>query len=148
MCSSDLVVMALHLVMNYLLTGNLVMVAYFAYTGRGVEWKWQGVVATALKANIAGMVVLGCTGALSAMGKTALALELEGARTLLQRLSAHVGEAAHPLLRGGVLHPVVATSIGLLMVWMCGLVVHHRPTREVRAVSRWVVGLYLAQFAF
>lgn len=142
------VVMAIHLVMNYLLTGNLVMLTYFAFTGRGVEWRGQGVVATALKANIAGMVVLGCTGALSAMGKTAFALELAGARTLSERIAAHVGEAAHPLLRGGMLHPVVATSIGLLMVWMCGLVVHHRPTREVKALSKWVVFLYLAQFAF
>lgn len=141
------VMMPFHLVNTYLLTGNLAMLTYFGFTGRDVTWRRQGVTATALKAIIAGMVVLGCTGALSALGKTAFAMELASARTFSERLAAHLGESAPALLRGGAMHPVVATTIGLLILWMCGMVVKNRPGWQVKAAAQWVVGLYAAQFA-
>ncbi|MCW5937358.1 MAG: heme o synthase [Fimbriimonadaceae bacterium] len=142
------VTMPLHLVNNLVLFAALALCAYWSAGGQKWAWKGQGQVAGALRWAAGGMVALGMTGAISAMGRTAFEHELKGASTLVQRLMLHVGEGAHPLLRGGVVHPLIATSVGLLIVWACGLVVEQRPRPEVRFWARATVGLFLFQFVF
>jgi protoheme IX farnesyltransferase len=142
------VTMPLHLMNNYLLASALVAAAFVARTGRTPTFKGQGQVGSGVKWAAGGMFVLGATGALSALGKTAFEHELAGVRGFAERIALHVATDAHPLLKGGIVHPLIATSVGLLIVWICGLLAQSRPTPGVRKWARWTVGLYLAQMAF
>ncbi len=140
-----MVVMSLHLMNNFFLLGSLIMTVFWASGGHRVTWKNQGITATALKAAMAGMFLMGITGAISAMGKTAYSLELSGVTALSQRIAMHLGPDAPAILKGGVLHPLITTSVGLLILWLCGVIVHERDHSSVRKWARVVVGLYCAQ---
>jgi protoheme IX farnesyltransferase len=142
------VAMPLHLVNNYVLVAALVAAVFAARTGRTPTFKGQGQVGSGVKWAAAGVFALGATGALSALGKTAFEHELASVRGIAERIALHVAPDAHPLLRGGVVHPLIATSVGLLIVWVCGLLSQARPAPEVRRWARWTVGLYVAQMAF
>jgi len=142
------VTMPFHLMSTYALTGSLTLAWHYARGGERLRWRGQGGVGTALKAMVAGLAVLGMTGAISALGKTAFALELASAKTVAERWAQHLGENAPAILRGGVLHPLVATSVGVIVLWLAGYVTEHRPTPGVQKWSRWTVGLYIGQFVF
>ncbi len=141
------VTMPVHLMNNYLLMAALLATAYWAGGGRRPERSSQGGVGAGIRWLFGAMFVLGATGAFSALGKTAFEHELSFAKDFAERMWLHIGPNADPLLRGGVLHPLIATSVGLLVVWVCGLVSHERPTREVKFWARWTVGLYIGQMA-
>ncbi len=142
------VTMPLHLVNNYVLVAALVFAAFWAGGGRETVWRGQGQVLRGLKWLAGGLFALGATGAFSALGKTAFEHELRGARNLAERAMMHVGDGAHPLLKGGVVHPLIATSVGLLLVWVCGSIVQARPDPQVRKWARWSVGLFVVQYLF
>lgn len=140
--------MPVHLVNNYFLLAFLTLGAFWAGGGRIGSWKNQGTVASALKLTFGGMFVLGMTGAISAMGKTAFSRELEGTSGVIERLNMHVGEGAHPLLRGGVIHPIIATSVGLLLIWACSFIMQERPDAQVRKWASNSIWLFMVQFVF
>lgn len=142
------IAMPLHLMNTYILMANLGMLCFFALTNREVSWKAKGTTATALQAMIVGLVVIGATGAISALGKTAYAIELASANSIAERFAMHLSSTAPALLRGGVLHPVLATSIGLLLTWLAGVVVGQRKSPEVRRAAMWTTSIYWVQFAF
>ncbi|MBS1724672.1 MAG: protoheme IX farnesyltransferase [Armatimonadetes bacterium] len=144
------VTMPLHLVNNYFLIGALSCAAYWsATTYRPARHGSPGAkpIDSALKWLFGSFLVLGATGAFSALGKTAFEHELSFAKGFAERLWLHIGPDAHPFLRGGIVHPLIATSVGILVFWMCSLVSHAHPTDEVKRWSRTVVGLYLLQMA-
>ncbi|MBS1710082.1 MAG: protoheme IX farnesyltransferase [Armatimonadetes bacterium] len=142
------VTMPFHLMSTYALTGSLTLAWHYARGGERLRWRGQGGVGTALKAMVAGLAVLGMTGAISALGKTAFALELASAKSVAERWAQHLGENAPAILRGGVLHPLVATSVGVVVLWLSGYVTDRRPVPGVQKWSKWTVGLYIGQFVF
>lgn len=142
------VTMPLHLVNNYFLLGALTVAGLTASKGISMTWKRQGAVGTALKLGLGGFFILGMTGAVSALGKTAFSSELAKATDWSQRIAMHLGPNAAPLLKGGVLHPLVATSVGLLIVWVCGYVATNRDDEDVRFWAKATVGMYVLQFTF
>lgn len=145
---SRAITMPIHLVNNYILLGSLVVAALAATNISKPSFKHQGAVGTSLKFALGGFFLLGMTGALSAMGKTAYSTELAQANTFFQRIQMHLGDAAPPLLRGGVLHPLLATSVGLLIVWVCGFVANKRKDPDVEFWAKATVSVYSVQFVF
>ncbi|MBS1713126.1 MAG: protoheme IX farnesyltransferase [Armatimonadetes bacterium] len=137
--------MPIHLVNNFIAIAALAATAYYAGTGRRFAWRGQGAVSAALAWAFGAMFLLGATGAFSALGKTAFEHELSFAKSFAERMWLHVGPEAHPLLRGGVAHPLIATSVGILLIYVCGLIAHARPSAQVKAWARWTVGLYIVQ---
>ncbi|MBX3111062.1 MAG: heme o synthase [Fimbriimonadaceae bacterium] len=142
------VTMPVHLMSTFALTASLTLAWHFGRGGERVRFAGQGGVGTALKAMVGGVALLGVTGAISALGKTAFALELASAKTIADRWAQHLGENAPAILKGGILHPLVATSVGVIVLWLAGYVSEHRPTPAVHKWSRWTVGLYVGQFVF
>ena len=144
------VTMPLHLMNNYFLLASLACAAYWLAGGRRPSVDKSGLkqdsqLRSALSWSFAAMFVLGATGAFSALGKTAFEHELSFAKTFAERMWLHVGPNASPLLKGGVVHPLIATSVGLLIVWICGLVSHIRPSSTVKSWARASVALYVVQ---
>lgn len=143
------ITMPLHLVNTFLLMGALTMTVYWARGG--AAWSFRGVrdgVGSALKWAFGGMFALGMTGAISAMGKTAFSTELKLANTFFERVMMHIGEDAHPVLRGGVMHPLLAMAVGLMVILAARLAMERREGPGVRLWANWTVGLYLFQMVF
>lgn len=142
------ITMPLHLINTFLLLGSLTICAYTATHREKVSLKNQGPVGTALKASLIGMFVLGASGAISAMGKTAFSTELEATQSLADRLNLHLGENAHVLLRGGISHPLLATSIAVMILMVCNFVTSRRDSREVHQWAKVTAGFILVELAF
>lgn len=139
------ITMPLHLVNNYLLLAALIGCAFWASGGKFKKLKEQGALANSLYWAFGSMFVLGATGAFSALGKTAFEHELAPVKNFAERMWLHVGPQANPILRGGVLHPLIATSVGLLLLWVCGAISHQRPSKEVRSLAKITIGIYAFQ---
>jgi heme o synthase len=142
------ITMPLHLVNNYLLVAALIVTVLPPAIAARIRPKRQGEVGGLLWASAWGMFLLGATGALSAMGKTAFQRELEAAQGLAARMSMHFGDSAHPLLRGGVIHPLIATSVLILILAACSAAMKKRPCPEVDAWAKRTIGITLFQMAF
>ena len=141
------VTMPIHLVNNYFLIGALTSAAYWSFGGKQRSIRGQGSLTTALGWAFGAMFLLGATGAFSALGKTAFEHELAPIKGFAERMWLHVGPDANPILRGGVVHPLIATSAGLLVLWLCGVISQLRPSPEVKTWSKVTVGIYLFQMA-
>lgn len=143
------VTMPLHLMNTFALMGALALMAHFARGGRVPSFANQGGMGSAFKWTIGLFFLLGMTGAVSAMGKTAFHAELAMANTFMDRVNMHLGDSAHPVLRGGVLHPLLAMAAGLVLLFTTRLAMERREKNaEVQRWGNWTIWLYVVQMAF
>jgi len=134
-------VMAFHVVSTFLLLGALSLAAL---SGSGeaqfrVKLKGQGTVGWILGMAAFGIITLGVSGAVSALGH-----QLHETNDVLK---AALNPATHWMVRLQPLHPFIAASIGLYLMLAVGLLQHLRPDSRVKQAGRWVVGLFLGQLA-
>ncbi len=141
------VTMPFHLINTFGLIGAYTLAVYFARGGSRIQFR-SGAVSNALKWAGGAFIAIGMTGAISALGKTAYAQELSVANTLMERLNMHIGMNAAPILKGGVLHPLIATAAGLVILFAVRLTMDRRPNPKVQVWGRWTIGLYVFQMAF
>ncbi len=97
---------ALHLANTFLLVGSLALTAYWASGGNAVQIKGQGAKAWLLGAGLLGMLVIGMSGAVTALGDT-----LFPVRSLAEGIAADMDPNAHFLVRLRVYHPIIAVFI-------------------------------------
>ena len=97
---------ALHLANTFLLVGSLALTAYWASGGKPVQIKGQGAKAWLLGAGLLGMLLIGMSGAVTALGDT-----LFPASSLAEGLAADKDPNAHFLIRLRVYHPVIAVMV-------------------------------------
>lgn len=141
------VTMPVHLVNNYFLVAFLLLASLPKEVALKIRLAKQGEVAAMIWTSLGAMLVLGATGALSAMGKTAFQNELMAAQGFADRLQLHVGADAHPLLKGGVTHPLIATAATLLILFACRQVTRKRPGQSVSFWAGITAGGMLLQMA-
>ena len=134
--------MGFHLVSTFFLLGSLVLTAHFAAGGERVRIKGQGAVGTAVVVGLAGLVLLGITGAISALGDTIFPV-----KSLVEGLQQDIAPTSHIAERLRFFHPLIATSVGLFLVFACGMIARSRPDARTRTLAKWVVGAFLVQFA-
>lgn len=147
--------MAAHLVNTFVLLGMLALAALWARpeagAAEGVEPRSRFPLALAardpaawlLAGAFAGMLVLGASGAVAALGDT-----LFPAASFREGLAQDLAPGAHLLVRLRVLHPVLALGIGVYLVAAATMVAARRPGRAaVRRAARLVAGLFVAQIA-
>ncbi len=133
--------MSLHLTNTFFLLACLVLTAYFASGGRPIRLRSQGFVRWPILAAMAGMLLVGTSGGIAALGDT-----LFPSTSLAEGISQDFLVTAHLFLRLRVLHPVLATSAGVLVVGAATAARALRPgDRAVSLYSRILTGLYLAQ---
>lgn len=97
------VVVALHLANTFLLVGSLTLTAYWASGGKAIQIKGQGLKAWLLASGLLGMLLIGMSGAVTALGDT-----LFPVRSLAEGIIADFDPNAHFLVRLRVYHPVIA----------------------------------------
>lgn len=132
-------VMAFHVVSTFLLLGSISLAALGASGLPEVRLKGQGTVGWILGMAGLGIVTLSVSGAISALGH-----QLHQTPDVLK---AAMNPATHWMVRLQPLHPFIAMSIALYLTLAAGLLQHLRPDPRVRAASKWVVGLFVAQLA-
>ena len=136
------VAMALHLVNTFLLIGALTLTALWARGARRLDLKGQGSVPWALGFGLFGVLVLGVSGAVTALGDT-----LYPVSNLMEGLRQDLSATANFLIKLRLLHPLIATSVGLYLTLTVGLVNYLRPSELLWRASRWIAALFVAQMA-
>jgi heme A synthase len=128
--------MALHLVNTFMLLGSLTLTAWWASGGRAVRLRGRGRVAGAMLLAVCATVVVGTTGAITALGdtlypKTQVGLREAATATFLERLR--------------IVHPIVAVLTALYVVLAGAIVRRMRPGAATVRLSRLLVALFAAQ---
>jgi heme A synthase len=152
--------MAAHLVNTFILLGMLTLTALWARpekaeaggtgregTGRArrfaLVFAARDPAAWLLAGAFAGMLVLGASGGVAALGDT-----LFPAASFREGLAQDFSPTAHLLVRLRVLHPVLALGVGVYLVAAAMVVAALRPvTPAVRRAAHLVAGLFVAQIA-
>jgi len=129
--------MAGHGVSTFLLLGCIAFTAMAASGLPRIRMKGQGTVGWILAASAFGLITLGVSGAISALGH-----QLHATPDVLK---AAMNPATNWMVRLQPWHPFIAASIGLYLLLAAGLLQHLRPDPRVKMASRWVVGLFCAQ---
>lgn len=129
--------MGFHLMNTFLLLASMAFSVWYAAGGKE-KIPSKDPSRLALGLATAGMLVMGISGAVSALGHT-----IFESATLADRIK----PTAHFLLRLSVAHPLIATSVGVLLLFMISVVQRMRPDRQVKQFGSWCIGLFLVEYA-
>lgn len=132
--------LAAHLLNTFGLVGALALVPWLA-AGRPVPRLADlGPEGKLLVAGLLGTLVLGMTGAITALGDT-----LFPAQSLREGIAQDFSPTAHLLLRLRVLHPTLAVAVVFLLLLAAGVTARLRPSPLVTRLAAAVAGLGLGQ---
>ncbi|AEB12689.1 heme o synthase [Marinithermus hydrothermalis] len=132
--------MSLHLINTFLLIAALTLTAWWASGGPPVRLKGQGAVGVALGLGLLGTLILGASGAVTALGDT-----LFPANNLVEGIRQDFSPTAHLFIRLRLFHPLIAVSVGVYLILTASLVSYLRPTPAVRRFAKLLTVLFLVQ---
>ncbi|HXV42978.1 MAG TPA: COX15/CtaA family protein [Anaerolineae bacterium] len=138
--SARAVVIAVHLMNTFLLLAALTLTAWWASGGRPVQLKGQGWLGSALGIAFLALLVLGASGAITALGDT-----LFPANSLAEGLQQKFSPTAHLLVRLRLWHPLIAIAVGAYVILVIGLFNARRSTPLARQIGRIFTVLYFIQ---
>ncbi|QDE94910.1 COX15/CtaA family protein [Myxococcus xanthus] len=132
--------MGVHLVNTFLLVGAQTLVIWFSRGRAPLSLRGQGLPGALLGLSILGLLVLGVSGAIAALGDT-----LFPSTSLVEGLRQDISETAHILIKLRVLHPLLAVSVGAFLVLASRWVARVRPSEDVRRAASAITVLYAVQ---
>lgn len=135
------VFMSIHLANTFFLLGSATLTALWASGAERVRLKGQGAVGWALGVGFAALVLLGVSGAVTALGDTVFPVVDGHLAAVNQALS----PTAHFLVKLRILHPLIAMSVGVYLVLIAGLLAHLRPTPQVKKWSQIVASFFVVE---
>jgi heme A synthase len=133
-------VMAAHLVNTFLLLAALTLTALWASGGSPLRLRGQGPAAWTLGLGLAGMLVLGASGAVTALGDT-----LFPASSLSEAFREDFSPAAHFLIRLRVFHPLIAVMVGVYVMLVTRFLSSQYAKPGARRLSRILTALVVIQ---
>ena len=125
-----------HLMSTFVLLGSMALTAWWGGGAATLNLRGQGPLATAMLGAVAGTMLLGITGAISALGDT-----IYPASSLLEGIKQDFNPTSHYLLQLRVWHPWLAATMSLYVILIAGVVTKLRPSPDV---IRWARLLSLA----
>lgn len=134
------VYLSIHLVNTFLLLAALALTAWWASGGGAVSLRKQGALSLILGAGLVGALVLGVSGAVTALGDT-----LFPASTFAAGFRDDFSETAHILIRLRVLHPTIALIVSALLIFAARFAAKRRPGRMTRRFAWALAGLILIE---
>jgi heme A synthase len=132
--------MSAHLVNTFLLVGTLALMAWAATTGKRLDVRGQGSVNWVFAAAIVATLILGVSGAVSALGAT-----LFPVTSLEEGLRQDLSPTAHILIRLRFFHPLIAIGVSGLLVLTALFAHSHRPNGDVKRWATALIALVLIQ---
>lgn len=140
------VVMAFHLINTFLLLAALTVTALWAGGEEEPELRTQGAAVPGLLAlGVAGLMLLGASGAVTALGDTLFPVGGSVLAGGLAEAGEHLSPATHFLVRLRIFHPLIAVVVGGCVLLIAAMVARRRPAPRVRWSAGLVAGLFLAQ---
>lgn len=133
---------SLHLVNTFLLLASIALTAWWASGGRALRFRNQGVLFPAILLGLFGMILLGASGAIAALGDT-----LFPTVSLSEGFAQDFSSTAHIFLRLRVIHPFLAPVVALYLVALSMFASFSRPNAWVKRWSYALVGLIIAQLS-
>ncbi|HEX7976540.1 MAG TPA: COX15/CtaA family protein [Anaerolineales bacterium] len=127
--NASIIPTASHLVNTFLLLASLALTAWWSSGGKPVRLKGQGIALWGLGLGLLGVLALGVTGAVNALGDT-----LFPSASLAAGIQQDFSPTAHFLIRLRVWHPVLAVSVGLYLFFVGGLLAMFRPDPLLRRI--------------
>lgn len=134
--------MGIHLVNTLLLLGIITLTAWWGQGGGALRLRGQGATGALIGAAVIAVMVLGATGAITALGDT-----LFPAASLQHGIQQDLDPYAHFLIRLRVYHPLLAIITGIYIVVTAQLVARQRPSQGARVASAWLILLFVLQLA-
>jgi cytochrome c oxidase assembly protein subunit 15 len=134
------VVIALHLANTFFLLAALTLTAWWASGGQPISLRGHGRLPLLLGLGLLSTLVVGSSGAITALGDTLLQL---GA--LPGGVSQQITTSSHPLVQMRVLHPVLGTLTGIFTLFLARVVTARRPDPATRRFAWALVGLFFTQ---
>lgn len=128
---------SIHLVNTFLLLGALTLTAWWASGGAAMWVRGHGRVAMLLGMALLGLLLVGMSGAITALGDT-----LFPAASLAEGFAQDFSPGAHLLIRLRIWHPVLAILIGLFTVVTARYVSAQRPGRTVKQLAQALAVLF------
>jgi heme A synthase len=127
-----------HLVNTFLLLGALTLTVWWASGGGAIRVRRQGALGAVLVSAVVATILVGATGAVTALGdtlfpKTSLGFELSATAHFLERLR--------------IVHPLLAIATGVYITGAAWLVRRARPGAATQRLANVLTALFAAQMA-
>ena len=132
--------MALHLVNTFLLLAAVSLTAWWASGGRPLRWRGQGSVGWLVAVGLIGLVAVGASGAVTALGDT-----LFPSGTLAEGISQDFLPTAHFLIRLRIYHPLIAIITGVYLFVAGSAIAGQRPDGRTAYFARMIKALVAVQ---
>lgn len=134
--------MGAHLLNTFTLVACLTLTAWAATTDERLKLVNQGKLKWLCFLSIFATLILGISGAISALGATLFPVS-----SIVEGLREDLSPSAHILVRLRIYHPIIACIASTLLVITAAAVRFQRPTRSTTSFSRSLIGLVTIQFA-
>ncbi|MBI4672162.1 MAG: COX15/CtaA family protein [Chloroflexi bacterium] len=131
--------MGLHLINTFLLLGAMTLTAWWASGGKAIQFRGRPTQTTLLIVALVGVVVIGVTGAITALGDT-----LFPAQSLAQGLRQHFDPTANFLIQLSVVHPFIAVGVSAYL-WFLTVFMNRAETALTRKLGLGVRVLVIVQ---
>jgi heme A synthase len=131
---------AVHLVNTFLLLSALALTAHWASGAPPLRLRGQGTRLWALGIGLLGLLILGMTGAITALGDT-----LFPAESLATGLRQDLDPTANFMIQLRVVHPVVAVAVSFYLILITGLPDVTGPRADAKRLARLLTVLFVIQ---
>jgi heme A synthase len=125
-----------HLINTFLLVGALTFTAWVATTGERIRLRGQGSINWILLMAIIASLILGVSGAVSALGVT-----LFPVKSIAEGLQQDFSPVAHQLTRLRVIHPAISIIVSALLIYTARILTGWRPDGGTKRVSNMLIML-------
>jgi len=133
-------VIAMHQVNTLLLIGAITLTGWWAMGGGRIRLRGHGALAGMLIAGIIGLLIIGATGAITALGDT-----LFPATSLVQGLEQKFDPAANFMVRLRIVHPTLAVMMAVYVTVLAQFVAKRAGDDTTRRAARLLLALFFAQ---
>jgi heme A synthase len=131
---------AVHLVNTFLLLAALTLTAWWSTNRSTYHFFSGGWTSWALGAGLLGMIFLGASGALTALGDT-----LFPASSLSEGIAQDFSPTANFLVRLRILHPTIAICVGVYLIVLANLIMFRLQNTAVQKYARALIGIIALQ---
>ncbi|MFZ1754740.1 MAG: COX15/CtaA family protein, partial [Caldilineaceae bacterium] len=129
-------VVAVHLINTFLLLGAITLTGWWATGGPPVHWRGQGRLGWAVAGAVIGLLILGASGAVTALGDTLV---------LAAGLRPEDSPLVAQLVELRIYHPLLAFATGGLVWLVWHLAQSHHPSPRLKQTGLLLLGVFVVQ---